>query len=284
MGALDGMAALVTGGAGGIGGASARWLLRDGCSVTLMGRTESSLQEQAAELEEDKPAGTSVQYFVGDAHLVDDVRGALELATKPTGGLNITVATVGGGTMVPFLAMSEETFVADLLKNALTSFIAIKYSAPIMAAGGGGSIVLISSDVARMSWPFLNAYCAGKSALEGMMEVAADELGAVNVRVNAVRPGLVKTSANTRLFDNQDTLKKFTDEKPLGRTGVPDDIAAGVRYLAGPESSWVTGQSFAIEGGNELRKAPYLEGTVRARFGDDVVDACLAGKLPENFF
>ena len=81
-----------------------------------------------------------------------------------------------------------------------------------------------------------------------------------------------------------DTLKKFTDEKPLGRTGVPDDIAAGVRYLPAPKSSWVTGKSFAIEGGNELRKAPYLEGTVRARFGHDVVDACLAGKLPENFF
>ena len=63
MGALDGMAALVTGGAGGIGGASARWLLRDGCSVTLMGRTESSLQEQVAEMEPDAPAGTTVQYF-----------------------------------------------------------------------------------------------------------------------------------------------------------------------------------------------------------------------------
>jgi NAD(P)-dependent dehydrogenase (short-subunit alcohol dehydrogenase family) len=284
MGALDGMAALITGGAGGIGGASARWLLRDGCSVTLMGRTESSLQEQAAELEADRPAGTSVQYHAGDAHSVDDFRAALDLATKPTGGLNITVATVGGGTMVPFLAMSEETFTADLLKNALTSFIAVKYSAPIMAAGGGGSIVLISSDVARMPWPFLNAYCAGKSALEGMMETAADELGPLNVRVNAVRPGLVKTNANTRLFDNAATLKQFTDEKPLGRTGVPDDIAAGVRYLAGPESSWVTGQSFAIEGGNELRKAPYLEGTVRARYGDEVVDACLAGKLPDQFF
>ena len=284
MGALDGMAALITGGAGGIGGASAHWLLRDGCSVTLMGRTESSLHEQATELEAEAPVGTTVQYIPGDAHLVDDVRAAIDLAAKPTGGLDITVATVGGGTMVPFLAMSEETFVADLHKNMLTAFIAIKYSAPVMAAGGGGSIVCISSDVARMTWPFLAAYCAGKAGLEGMMKVAADELGALNVRVNAVRPGLVKTNANTRLFDNETTLKQFTDEKPLGRTGVPDDIAAGVRYLAGPESSWVTGQSFAIEGGNELRKAPYLEQTVRARFGDDVVDACLAGRLPDQAF
>ena len=281
MGVLDGKAALVTGGAGGIGGASARWLLRDGCSVTLMGRTESSLQEQVAALEPDAPDDTTVQYFPGDAHQVDDVRAALEFASKPTGTLNITVATIGGGTMVPLLAMSEETFLADIHKNMLTAFIAIKYSAPLMAAAGGGSIVLISSDVARMSWPFLAAYCAGKSGMEGLMRAAADELGAVNVRVNAVRPGLVQTNSNTRLFDNQATLDLFVEQKPLGRTGVPDDIAAGVRYLAGPESAWVTGQSFAIEGGNELRKAPYLEGTVRARWGDDVVDACLAGQLPD---
>ena len=280
MGVLDGKAALVTGGAGGIGGASARWLLQDGCSVTLMGRTESSLQEQVAALEPDAPEGATVQYFPGDAHHVDDVRAALEFASKPTGTLNITVATIGGGTMVPLLAMSEETFLADIHKNMLTAFIAIKYSAPLMVAAGGGSIVLISSDVARMSWPFLAAYCAGKSGMEGLMRAAADELGAVNVRVNAVRPGLVQTNSNTRLFDDQATLDLFIEQKPLGRTGVPDDIAAGVRYLAGPESAWVTGQSFAIEGGNELRKAPYLEATVRARWGDVVVDACLAGQLP----
>jgi NAD(P)-dependent dehydrogenase (short-subunit alcohol dehydrogenase family) len=61
---------------------------------------------------------------------------------------------------------------------------------------------------------------------------------------------------------------------------VPDDIAAGVRYLAGPESSWVTGQSIGIEGGNELTKAPYLESLVRKRFGDDAIEAALAGRIP----
>jgi len=66
----------------------------------------------------------------------------------------------------------------------------------------------------------------------------------------------------------------------LGRTGIPDDIAAGVRYLAGPEASWVTGQSLGIEGGNEMTKAPYLEGLVRKRFGDEAIDAALAGKIP----
>ena len=69
--------------------------------------------------------------------------------------------------------------------------------------------------------------------------------------------------------------------KPLRRTGVPDDIAAGVRFLLGPESSWITGQSLGIEGGNELTMAPYLEGLVRNRFGDEAIDAALAGRIPE---
>ena len=79
------------------------------------------------------------------------------------------------------------------------------------------------------------------------------------------------------LFKNEPVMQQFIAEKPLGRTGVPDDIAAGVRYLAGPESGWVTGQSIGIEGGNELTKAPYLESFVRKRFGD-AADRRLAGR------
>ena len=77
-------------------------------------------------------------------------------------------------------------------------------------------------------------------------------------------PGLVKTEATKDgLFKNEKVMAQFLEQKPLGRTGVPDDIAAGVRYLAGPESSWVTGQSLGIEGGAELTRAPYLESLVR---------------------
>jgi NAD(P)-dependent dehydrogenase (short-subunit alcohol dehydrogenase family) len=279
--ALVGMSAFVTGGAGGIGGASARWLARDGASVTIMGRTEEKLRNTVAELEAVKHAGAVVQYFVGDASEAAEVKAGIAFACKPTGTLNMCVATVGGGTTVPFLLMSEETYLGDLRNNMLPPFLAIKYAAPVMAANGGGSIVLISSDSARMAWPNLAAYCAGKAGLEAMMRVAADELGHLQVRVNAVRPGLVKAGSSSRMFEDKEALKKFVVEKPLGRTGVPDDIAAGVRYLAGPESSWVTGQSFAIEGGNELRKAPNLEEVVRRRYGDEAVDAALAGRIPD---
>jgi len=121
-----------------------------------------------------------------------------------------------------------------------------------------------------------------KSGVEGLVRGAALELGKLNIRVNAVRPGLVKTdTTKDGLFKNEPVIAQFVAEKPLGRTGVPDDIAAGVRYLAGPESSWVTGQSLGIEGGNELTKAPYLESLVRKRFGDAAIDAALAGRIPD---
>ncbi|TML17486.1 MAG: SDR family oxidoreductase [Actinobacteria bacterium] len=280
--ALVGMSAFVTGGAGGIGGASARWLARDGASVTIMGRTEEKLRNTVKELDEVKHKGAVMQYIVGDASVGAEVKKGIEFASAPTGTLNMCVATVGGGTTMPFLMMTEEVYLGDLRTNMLPPFLAIKYAAPVMAANGGGSIVLISSDSARMSWPNLAAYCAGKAGLEAMMRVAADELGHLQVRVNAVRPGLVRAGSSSRMFEDKEALKKFVVEKPLGRTGVPDDIAAGVRYLAGPESSWVTGQSFAIEGGDELRKAPNLEDVVRRRYGDDAVDATIAGRIPNE--
>ena len=96
-----------------------------------------------------------------------------------------------------------------------------------------------------------------------------------------MRPGLVKTdTTKDGLFANEAVIQQFIEEKPLGRTGVPDDIAGGVRYLLGPESSWVTGQSIGIEGGAELGKAPYLESLVRKRFGDAAIDDALAGRMP----
>ena len=98
--------------------------------------------------------------------------------------------------------------------------------------------------------------------------------------VNAVRPGLTRTDATTMLFADEEMRRRFAAEKPLGRLGEPEDIAEGVRYLAGPESSWVTGQSIAIEGGNELRKAPDMGPMVAAIYGEDAYRAVLEGRAP----
>jgi NAD(P)-dependent dehydrogenase (short-subunit alcohol dehydrogenase family) len=278
---LAGQAALITGGGGGIGQASAAWLARDGAAVVIMGRTEATLLDAQREIRSFAGDEATVEIVVGDALDEAQVRQGFEVASTLADRVAIAVSVVGGGTMMPLLMFEPQDVMADLQRNILSAFLVIRNATPPMTDGGGGSIVCISSDAATIPWPFLALYNTSKAGVEGLVRGAALELAPLGIRVNAVRPGLVKTEATKDgLFANEPVMKRFLAEKPLGRTGVPDDIAAGVRYLAGPESAWVTGQSIGIEGGNELTKAPYLEELVRKRFGDDAIDAALAGRLP----
>jgi len=278
---LAGQAALVTGGGGGIGAASATWLARDGAAVVIMGRTEATLLKAREEIVTAAGDGATVEYLVGDALDPASVRAGLVAAESLADRLGIAVSVVGGGLMKPLLMFEDTEVLGELQRNIVSAFLVVRNAVPLMVKGGGGSIVLISSDAAKIPWPFLTVYNTSKSGVEGLVRGAAAELAPLHIRVNAVRPGLVQTEASKNLFNNQEVMAQFLAEKPLGRTGVPDDMAAGVRYLAGPESSWVTGQSFGIEGGAELAKAPYLESLVRKRFGDAAIDAALAGEIPE---
>jgi NAD(P)-dependent dehydrogenase (short-subunit alcohol dehydrogenase family) len=277
---LAGQAALITGGGGGIGGGSAAWLARDGASVMIMGRTEKTLVATKERIKEFAGVDANVEYFVGDALDAGDLSKALSAAAALSDRLAIAVSVVGGGNMKPLLMFDETEALEEMRKNIVSAFMVIRHATPLMAAKGG-SIVCISSDAAKIPWPFLTLYNTTKSGVEGLVRGAAMELSPLRIRVNAVRPGLVETDTTRGgLFKNEAVMKQFLEEKPLGRTGVPDDIAAGVRYLAGPESSWVTGQSIGIEGGAEMVRAPYLESLVRSRFGDEAIDAALAGRIP----
>jgi NAD(P)-dependent dehydrogenase (short-subunit alcohol dehydrogenase family) len=278
---LAGQAALVTGGGGGIGGASAAWLARDGAAVVIMGRTEETLVTSRARIHEFAGDAT-VEYVVGDALDEPALAGAMAKAASLADRLGIAVSVLGGGTMKPLVMFDGPEVLEEMHRNIVSAFLVIRQATPLMAQHGGGSIVCISSDAATIPWPFLTIYNTSKAGVEGLVRGAALELAPLNVRVNAVRPGLVKTDATKDgLFKNEPVMAQFLEQKPLGRTGEPDDIAAGVRYLAGPESSWVTGQSFGIEGGAELARAPYLESLVRSRFGDAVIDTALSGNIPE---
>jgi NAD(P)-dependent dehydrogenase (short-subunit alcohol dehydrogenase family) len=280
-GTLSGLTALVTGGGGGIGRVAAAALARDGASVLLMGRNESTLEKAAAEVKASKQFGAQVAWTAGDSTKATDVESAVQAAEKLGGRFAITVAAVGGSKNAPILLLDETALRDALDSNLVSTFLAVKYSAVAMAKSGGGSIVCVSSTAAKLSWPYLASYCMAKAGVEALIRVAADELGHLGIRVNAVRPGLTRTARNAALFET-DLHARFVEQKPLGRTGVPEDIASGIRYLAGPESSWVTGQSFAIDGGHELRRATDLEVGARSAWGDAAVDAALAGRLPSG--
>ena len=254
---LAGRTAWVSGGAGGIGAAAARLLVSDGAAVLLLGRGEAALQKTRTDLLRDFPQGR-VEIYAGDAGKESDVQAALRQAHGMQNRLDIIVATVGGGFFRPMMQQDVATFRGELELNIVTAFMAVLFGVPLMTAGG--SIVCTSSTAAVMPYGKLAAYCAAKGGLEMFVRSAAEELGAAKIRVNAVRPGLTRATTNTEMFANKKLVDRFLVEIPLARVGEPVDIAGAIRYLAGPESSWVTGQCFAVDGGAELRKIPDLTG------------------------
>jgi len=270
--ALEGQAALVTGGGSGIGLACASALLRDGASVTIAGRGEERLQAAVAELEAQAPSGASVGYAVCDVAVEDQVVAAVEGAASRTGSLQLCVAAAGTGTMAPVVAMSSEQWDQVLGVNLTGAFFTLKHVAPRMVAAGGGSFVGISSIAAPLTHRFMSAYCVSKIGLEALIKTAADELGMSGVRCNAVRPGLVPTELSSALEGDPTVREDYLQQMPLGRTGTPEDVAAAVRYLCGPESGWVTGQAIGVDGGHTLRRGPDLTHWSRMLFGDDVTE------------
>ena len=259
-GALAGQTAFVTGGSGGIGGACAERFVRDGAAVLLMARDAAGLQRQRDALLAAYPAA-QVGVYAGDACVENDVKAALAAAYALRNRLDIVVPTVGGGGGFCSLLSYEPAHFRQVLElNVMSTFLAVRHGAPLMKQGG--AIVCLSATSARRAIANLAAAAAAKGAIESFVLAAAEELAALNIRVNAVRPGLT-TSGNTAVLRQGGIIEKYVAQTPLAsdrqQAGTPQNVADTIRYLAGPESAWVTGQSIAVDGGMELRRHPQLD-------------------------
>ena len=238
------------GGGSGIGFGSARVLARDGANVTIAGRTEAKLQKARAALVDE---GIEVHYAVCDALSSDSVRAAVDAASDDEGRLDIGVVVPGMGAIKPVLLFEPDEFCDAVDGNVRPIFNLLKWAGQAMVRNGSGSFVAISSTAAVFSARYLAPYCAGKAAVDQLVRVAADELGELNIRVNSVQPGMTRTDTTAASFDNPTMMAAFLDGQPIKRHGAVDDIAQAVRYFAGPESSWTTGQLLTIDGGHTLR-------------------------------
>jgi len=275
MSALDGRTAFITGASGAIATAAAVELARDGARLALMARREEGLARSRDTIRAAVP-DADILTITGDCMDEAAVKSALADAHGMANRLDILFATVGGGGFMPLLMLDAQTVRNELEQNILSAFFVIRHGAPLMQPGG--SIICTSSSSGPMSFPYLAAYHVAKSGLEGLVRAAADELGSAGIRVNAVRPGMTRSDATGPMFETPGLLDRFMPEYPLERLGMAEDIGTVVRFLAGSESGWMTGECLSVDGGNHLRRNPDLTAMVEAIHGKEKVDATRAGK------
>jgi len=242
---LDGKVAVVTGAGRGIGAATALALAQQGADVVVSARTAEDLESVAAAVTD---LGRRAHAVPADLSDLDATAGLADAAMAAFGRLDVVVNNVGGTMPRPFLDTSPGYLARAFSFNVLTAHALTRAAVPHLLAAGGGSVVNISSALARLSGRGYLAYGTAKAALAHWGELAAADL-APRIRVNTIAVGSVATSA-LALVTGDDELRSKVEEVPLlKRIGDPEDVAATVVYLASPASAYVTGTVIEVDGG-----------------------------------
>ena len=246
--------ALVTGGGSGIGLASAARLATDGAHVAICGRTEEKLAKAEAAIAPGVGDGGSIRSIVADVTIEEQVAAAVAFAAEPAGGLDILFANAGGSHHLgPFDAADLDAVRTTIDLNLVGTIICIKHAVPAMRDRGGGSIIGMSSGAGHFPHRWLWAYGASKAGIEEVCRYAAEEFGGDGIRVNVLQPGIIDDELMAPITGGGKLLDHYLANMPLGRVGTVNDVAEAVRFLAGPESSWITGACLPIDGGHHLR-------------------------------
>ena len=255
MSTITGKSALITGGGSGIGLGCAIRLVRDGAHVTICGRTEDKLVAAVAVIAAQAADGATVRHIVADVTVEDEIAAANAFAAEVTGGLDILVANAGGSMHMGALADADaEAIRATIDVNLTGTILSVKHAIAPMKAAGGGSVIAMSSGAGGFPHRWLWAYGASKAGIDMFCRSAADELGVDGIRVNSVQPGIVDDELMAFITAGGPLLDHYIENMPLGRVGTVEDIAEIVRFLAGSESSWITGVNIPIDGGHHLRQ------------------------------
>jgi len=266
---LAGRSALITGGGSGIGLECARRLVADGASVAIAGRSVERLDAARSELEGVAAAGASVAIAACEVSDERQVRDAVAIAVaNGPEGLDFVVAAAGRGGLGPIITTTLDEWDAIIATNLTGTFLTFKHAGAALARSGGGSMVAISSIAGVSTHRFMGPYCVSKAAIDMLVANLADELGVAGVRVNSVRPGLVETELVEAVMADESIVTDYLDQMPVRRVGQVEDIGALVRFLLGPDSGWITGESISIDGGHHLRRGPNFAPVAEAFFGE----------------
>ncbi|MFH8715046.1 SDR family oxidoreductase [Streptomyces zaomyceticus] len=245
MGKLDGRVVLVTGAARGQGEQEARLFAGEGARVVLADVLDDAGGALAEELGEERAA-----YVHLDVTAEEEWAAAVAFAKERFGKIDGLVNNAGILRFNELLSTPLEEFQAIVSVNQTGCFLGIRTVAPEIAAAGGGTIVNTASYTGLTGMAGVGAYAASKHAVLGLTRVAALELAAKGIRVNAVCPGAIDTPmSNPEGVDPAATAGLYRKLVPLGRIGRPDEVAALALFLTGEDSAYITGQPFVIDGG-----------------------------------
>jgi meso-butanediol dehydrogenase/(S,S)-butanediol dehydrogenase/diacetyl reductase len=261
---LEGKIALITGGGTGIGAEIARRFTDEGAKVCITGIEQEMLDEVAASLPRE-----TVLTFEGDVSNPRDVKGMLSTALQFNGKLDILVNNAGIGIAGNVVTTTLDDWQKIIDVNLTGPFLLMKESIPFMQKTGGGSIVNISSVAGLRSAPDRTGYCVSKAALIMLTQQTAMEFGPYNIRCNVICPGATRTKQlemgidmmrKSLNVDFDTALATFTSNTPLRRVATPGEIASVCCFLAGDDSSFMTGAVLVADGGSVVVDASFGAG------------------------
>jgi NAD(P)-dependent dehydrogenase (short-subunit alcohol dehydrogenase family) len=247
---LQGKSAIITGAASGIGRATALLFAREGASVLLADLNQSGGTEVQREI---SSAGGRAHYQHADLTQAADCQHIVDHTVELFGAVNILFNNAGIIRRASVVDLSEEDWDRVMDVNVKSIFLMSRYTIPVMARTGGGSIINTASGWGLTGGPKAAVYCASKGAVVLLTKAMAVDHGRQNIRVNCICPGDTDTAM---LRDEARQLGEITDRfladaahRPLGRLGKPEEIAQAALYLASDSSSFVTGTALVVDGG-----------------------------------
>ena len=241
--------AIITGGTAGMGKAAALAFAKEGASVVINGRNEENLNKTTDEI---RSAGGTVTAVQGDITRSESVKSIVTTTLKQYGRVDILFNYVGGNPnlapLTPFIEQTEDFWDRMIELNLRSTIILCRAVLDSMIKQNYGKIINTGAIAGRVGGPRMAVYSAAKGGVIAFTKALAIEMAPYNINVNCVSPGPIDTPGFNKIFTGE-AREHASDIVPLGRVGLPEEVASAVLYLASDDAAFITGQTLAVDGG-----------------------------------